>query len=100
MWMQNMSSVDTYTHLIHLHRHQTQQSRDLSLFVVSLFALWKIWYNTFTGIALSNGYLWRKQKKFASTHLRYFGEGQKSLEKYIEVESNFLCEAFTEEQGK
>ncbi|GAA6222353.1 cytochrome P450 2J2-like [Lates japonicus] len=52
------------------------------------------------GIALSNGYLWKKQRKFASTHLRYFGEGQKSLEKYIEVESNFLCEAFKEEQGR
>ncbi|KAM3619532.1 uncharacterized protein V6R79_009743 [Siganus canaliculatus] len=52
------------------------------------------------GIALSNGYLWKKQRKFASTHLRYFGEGQRSLEKYIEVESNFLCEAFKDEHGR
>ncbi|XP_029988169.1 cytochrome P450 2J2-like isoform X1 [Sphaeramia orbicularis] len=52
------------------------------------------------GIALSNGYLWKKQRKFANTHLRYFGEGQKSLEKYTEVESNFLCEAFKDEQGQ
>ncbi|XP_026161320.1 cytochrome P450 2J2-like [Mastacembelus armatus] len=52
------------------------------------------------GIALSNGYLWKKQRKFANAHLRYFGEGQKSLEKYVEVESNFLCEAFKEEQGR
>ncbi|XP_073332439.1 cytochrome P450 2J2-like isoform X2 [Pagrus major] len=52
------------------------------------------------GIALSNGYLWKKQRKFANTHLRYFGEGQRSMEKCIEVESNFLCEAFKEEQGR
>ncbi|XP_075943610.1 LOW QUALITY PROTEIN: cytochrome P450 2J2-like [Anarhichas minor] len=52
-----------------------------------------------TGIALSNGYLWKQQRKFATTHLRYFGEGQSSLEKYIEVETNFLCEDFKEEQG-
>ncbi|XP_040895829.1 cytochrome P450 2J2-like [Toxotes jaculatrix] len=52
------------------------------------------------GLALSSGYLWKKQRKFANSHLRYFGEGQKSLERYIEVESNFLCEAFKEEQGR
>ncbi|XP_034002505.1 cytochrome P450 2J2-like [Trematomus bernacchii] len=52
------------------------------------------------GIALSNGYLWKKQRKFANTHLRYFGEGQKSLEKYIEVENTYICEAFKEEQGR
>lgn len=48
---------------------------------------------------MSNGYMWKKQRKFANTHLRYFGEGQKSLEHYIQVESNFLCEAIKEEQG-
>ncbi|KAM9761539.1 LOW QUALITY PROTEIN: uncharacterized protein ACNS7B_003924 [Menidia menidia] len=52
------------------------------------------------GIAMSNGYLWKKQRKFANTHLRYFGEGQKSLEKYLEVECNFICEAFKEKQGR
>lgn len=48
---------------------------------------------------MSNGYMWKKQRKFANTHLRYFGEGHKSLEHYIQVESNFLCEAIKEEQG-
>ncbi|KAM9385850.1 uncharacterized protein KZ484_007429 [Pholidichthys leucotaenia] len=52
------------------------------------------------GISLSSGYLWKKQRKFANTHLHYFGEGQKSLEKYIEVESRYLCDAFSEEQGR
>ncbi|XP_069006181.1 cytochrome P450 2J2-like [Embiotoca jacksoni] len=52
------------------------------------------------GVVMSNGYLWKKQRKFANTHLRYFGEGQKSLEKSIQVESNFLCDAFKEEQGR
>ncbi|XP_055364387.1 cytochrome P450 2J2-like isoform X3 [Betta splendens] len=52
------------------------------------------------GIALSNGYLWKKQRKFAYTHLRYFGEGQKSLEKSIEVECSLICDAFKDEQGQ
>ncbi|XP_061153111.1 cytochrome P450 2J2-like [Syngnathus typhle] len=52
------------------------------------------------GIGLSNGYSWKKHRRFANTHLRYFGEGQQSLENYIKVECGFLCEAFKEEQGK
>lgn len=44
--------------------------------------------------------MWKKQRKFANTHLRYFGEGQKSLENYIQVETNFYCDAFKDEQGK
>ncbi|XP_071394150.1 cytochrome P450 2J2-like [Centroberyx affinis] len=52
------------------------------------------------GIALSNGYLWKMQRKFAHTHLHYFGEGKKSLEKHSELESTFLCDAFKEEQGR
>nr|XP_057929732.1 cytochrome P450 2J2-like [Doryrhamphus excisus] len=51
------------------------------------------------GIVMSNGYHWKKQRKFANTHLRYF-EGHKSLEKYIEFECNFICDAFKDEQGK
>ncbi|XP_076009191.1 cytochrome P450 2J2-like [Genypterus blacodes] len=50
------------------------------------------------GIALSNGYLWKNQRKFANTHLKYFGGGKKSLENYIELESTFLCDTFKEEQ--
>ncbi|XP_057697485.1 cytochrome P450 2J2-like isoform X3 [Corythoichthys intestinalis] len=52
------------------------------------------------GVALSNGYPWKKHRRFVVSHLRYFGEGQQSLENYIRVECGYLCEAFKEEQGK
>lgn len=83
-----------------------------ALFLVSVCKLLKLirptslcvfniqYLNIHAGIALSNGYMWKKQRKFANTHLRYFGEGQKSLENYIQVESNFLCDSFKDEQGK
>lgn len=94
------------------HLHQTP-GRDCSDKLMKLSAV-RCWYahfnalklfyseiiHFFLGIALSNGYLWKKQRKFANAHLRYFGEGQKSLERYIEIETNFLCDAFKEEQGK
>ncbi|KAI1892059.1 hypothetical protein AGOR_G00150080 [Albula goreensis] len=52
------------------------------------------------GIALSNGYLWKNQRKFTNTHLKYFGEGKRTLETYILQECNFLCQAMKEEQGR
>uniref|UniRef100_A0A4W4FW51 Cytochrome P450, family 2, subfamily AD, polypeptide 3 n=1 Tax=Electrophorus electricus TaxID=8005 RepID=A0A4W4FW51_ELEEL len=51
------------------------------------------------GIIGSNGHLWRMQRKFAITHLRYLGEAKKNLEMSIQQESVFLCEAFKEERG-
>ncbi|KAL1022538.1 hypothetical protein UPYG_G00029030 [Umbra pygmaea] len=61
-----------------------------------------LFYVTFKGIgiALSNGDMWKNQRKFANTHLRNFGEGKKGLEHHIQLESSFLCEAFKEEQGR
>ncbi|XP_057696755.1 cytochrome P450 2J2-like [Corythoichthys intestinalis] len=52
------------------------------------------------GVGMSNGYPWKKHRKFMVSHLRYFGEGQRSLENYIRVECGYLCDAFKEEQGK
>ncbi|XP_076873271.1 cytochrome P450 2J2-like isoform X2 [Brachyhypopomus gauderio] len=51
------------------------------------------------GVFLSNGYLWRAQRKFVVTHLRTFGEAKKNLETSIQQESVFLCDAFKEEGG-
>ncbi|XP_062858193.1 cytochrome P450 2J2-like [Trichomycterus rosablanca] len=51
------------------------------------------------GVGLSNGYLWKNQRKFVITHLRSFGEGKKGIELSIQQESNFLCDAFKAEQG-
>ncbi|XP_072537953.1 cytochrome P450 2J2-like [Salminus brasiliensis] len=51
------------------------------------------------GVSLSNGYIWKMQRKFVITQLRYFGEAKKTLELSIHQESVFLCEAFKEEKG-
>ncbi|KAG9282743.1 cytochrome P450 2J2 [Astyanax mexicanus] len=50
------------------------------------------------GVSLSNGYMWKMQRKFIITHLRYFGEAKKTLELSIQQESVCLCEAFKEEK--
>ncbi|XP_060773504.1 cytochrome P450 2J2-like [Neoarius graeffei] len=50
------------------------------------------------GVGLSNGYLWKNQRKFVLTNLRHFGEGKKTLELSIQQESIFLCDAFKAEQ--
>ncbi|CAL8343723.1 unnamed protein product [Merluccius merluccius] len=51
------------------------------------------------GISTSNGYKWRRQRQFSIAHLKNFGEGKKSLERHIQLESNFLCSAFQQETG-
>ncbi|XP_026852073.1 cytochrome P450 2J2-like isoform X1 [Electrophorus electricus] len=51
------------------------------------------------GVSMSNGYGWKMQRKFAITHLRYFGEAKKNLEMSIQQESVFLCEAFKQERS-
>ncbi|KAL6486135.1 hypothetical protein MHYP_G00055270 [Metynnis hypsauchen] len=51
------------------------------------------------GLIASNGYKWKMQRKFASSHLRYSSDRQKPFELSIQQESVFLCDAFKDERG-
>uniref|UniRef100_A0A8B9JLP5 Cytochrome P450 2J2-like n=1 Tax=Astyanax mexicanus TaxID=7994 RepID=A0A8B9JLP5_ASTMX len=60
-----------------------------------------LFYKIFKGLSVgvSNGYLWKMQRKFAITHLRHFGEAKKDLELSMQQETTFLCDAFRDEKG-
>ncbi|XP_048833576.1 cytochrome P450 2J2-like isoform X4 [Brienomyrus brachyistius] len=51
------------------------------------------------GLIFSNGYMWKKHRRFAGTYFKYFGEGKKMMERSIQQECMFLCQAMEDEQG-
>jgi len=49
---------------------------------------------------MSNGHVWRQQRRFAVATLKYFGVGKKTLENFIMQECRCLCDSVQTEKGQ
>ncbi|XP_069449057.1 cytochrome P450 2J2-like isoform X4 [Ovis canadensis] len=52
------------------------------------------------GLIMSNGHIWKEQRRFSLTALRNFGLGRKSLEEHIQEEVAYLVQAIGEKNGQ
>ncbi|XP_055258417.1 cytochrome P450 2J2-like isoform X2 [Moschus berezovskii] len=52
------------------------------------------------GLIMSNGHIWKEQRRFSLTALRNFAFGRKSLEEHIQEEVAYLIQAIGEENGQ
>nr|XP_019574892.1 PREDICTED: cytochrome P450 2J2-like [Rhinolophus sinicus] len=52
------------------------------------------------GLIMSNGQVWKEQRRFALTTLRNFGLGKRSLEERIQDETHHLNQTIEEENGQ
>ncbi|XP_051947975.1 cytochrome P450 2J4-like isoform X1 [Xyrauchen texanus] len=51
------------------------------------------------GLIFSGGHMWRQQRRFALSTLKYFGVGKKTLENSILQECNIVCDSLQTKQG-
>ena len=62
-----------------------------------LFIMLALFY---PGLIMSNGHIWKEQRRFSLTALKNFGLGRKSLEEQIQEEAAYLIQTIGEENGE